>query len=76
MGPGLGWAGRPGPTDLGPSRPVPGLLRVVSVLESSRSPLLHVVPCRQFLSELDVAPCPTRFGTFLVRSSEFVIFSG
>jgi hypothetical protein len=32
-------------------------------------------PCRQFLSELDAAPCPTRFGTFLGRSSEFVIFS-
>jgi hypothetical protein len=35
-----------------------------------------VGPCRQFLSELDVAPCPTRFDTFLGRSSEFVIFSG
>jgi hypothetical protein len=53
------------------------LLRVVSVPKSSRSvPLLHVGPCHKFLSELDVAPCPTRFGTFLVRSSEFVIFSG
>jgi hypothetical protein len=67
-----------------PGRPAwahPGLvaclLRVASVLESSRStPLLHVGPCRQFLSELDVAPCPARFGTFLDRSSEFVIFSG
>jgi hypothetical protein len=50
---------------------------VASVSESSRSsPLLHVGPCRQFLSELDVAPCPTRFSTFLGRSSEFVIFSG
>jgi hypothetical protein len=29
-----------------------------------------------FLSELDVAPCPARFGTFLTGSSEFVIFSG
>jgi hypothetical protein len=35
-----------------------------------------VGPCRQFLSELDVALCPARFGTFLGRSSEFVIFSG
>jgi hypothetical protein len=35
-----------------------------------------VGPCRQFLSELDVAPCPARFSTFLGRSSEFVIFSG
>jgi hypothetical protein len=35
-----------------------------------------VGPCRQFLSELDEAPCPTRFGTFLTGSSEFVIFSG
>jgi hypothetical protein len=35
-----------------------------------------VSPCHQFLSELDVAPCPARFGTFLDRSSEFVIFSG
>jgi hypothetical protein len=39
-------------------------------------PLLHVGPCRQFLSELDEAPCPARFDTFLSRSSEFVIFSG
>jgi hypothetical protein len=37
---------------------------------------MHVGPCHQFLSELDVAPCPVRFGTFLGRSSEFVIFSG
>jgi hypothetical protein len=43
--------------------------------ESSRSlPLLHVGPCRQFLSELDETPCPARFGTFLTGSSEFVIF--
>jgi hypothetical protein len=35
-----------------------------------------VAPCRQFLSELDEAPCLARFGTFLARSSEFVIFSG
>jgi hypothetical protein len=57
--------------------PVSCLLREVSVPESSRSfPLLHVGPCRQFLSELDEAPCPARFGTFLARSSEFVIFSG
>jgi hypothetical protein len=37
---------------------------------------VHVGPCCQFLSELDVASCPVRFGTFLDRSSEFVIFSG
>jgi hypothetical protein len=71
MGPGLGrpaWA-HPGPVSY--------LLRVASVPESSRSfPLLHVGPCCQFLSELHVAPCPARFGTFLGRSSEFVIFSG
>jgi hypothetical protein len=49
---------------------------VVSVPESSRGfPLLHVGPCHQFLSELDITPCLARFGTFLVRSSEFVIFS-
>jgi hypothetical protein len=68
----------------GPGRPAwahPGpvacLIRVVSVPESSRSfPFLHVGPCHQFLSELDVAPCPARFSTFLDRSSEFVIFSG
>jgi hypothetical protein len=49
----------------------------MSVPESSRSfPLLHVGPCRQFLSKLDVAPCLARFGTFLGRFSEFVIFSG
>jgi hypothetical protein len=57
--------------------PVACHLFPTSVPESSRSfPLLHVGPCRQFLSELDVAPCPARFGTFLGRSSEFVIFSG
>jgi hypothetical protein len=57
--------------------PVACLLCPMSVPESSRSfPLLHVSPCRQFLSELDVAPCPARFGTFLGRSSKFVIFSG
>jgi hypothetical protein len=57
--------------------PVHHLLRVVSVPKSSRwFSLLHVGPCRQFLSELDVAPCPARFDTFLGRSSEFVIFSG
>jgi hypothetical protein len=45
--------------------------------ESSRSsPLLHVGPCRQFLSELDEAPCLARFSTFLARSLEFSIFSG
>jgi hypothetical protein len=75
----MDWAGPAGlcrPTWAHPG-PVPGLLRVVSVPESSRCfPLLHVGPCRQFLSELDVAPCPTRFDTFLVRSSEFIIFSG
>jgi hypothetical protein len=37
---------------------------------------LHVGPCRQFLSELDEAPCLARFDTFLARSSEFSIFSG
>jgi hypothetical protein len=53
--------GQPAWAHLGP---VPGLLRMVSVPESSRCfPLLHVGPCRQFLSELDVAPYPTRFST-------------
>jgi hypothetical protein len=76
MGPGLGWAGLGRPAWAHPG-PVPRLLHVVSVPESSRSsPLLHVGVCRKFLSELDVAPCPARFDTFLVRSSEFVIFSG
>jgi hypothetical protein len=32
--------------------------------------------CRQFLSELDEAPCLARFDTFLARSLKFVIFSG
>jgi hypothetical protein len=79
MGPALDWTrsaglGRPAWAHPGP---VPYLLRMVSVPESSRSfPLMHVGPCHQFLSELDVAPCPARFDTFLDRSSEFVIFSG
>jgi hypothetical protein len=82
LGPGMGRADWPELTGLGspawahPS-PVACLLRVASAPESSRSfPLLHVGPCRQFLSELDVAPCRAIFGTFLDRSSEFVIFSG
>jgi hypothetical protein len=82
LGPEMGRAGRPGSTGLGRPAwahfgPVRGLLRPVSVPESSRSfPLLHVGPCRQFLSELDEAPCFARFDTFLTGSSEFVIFSG
>jgi hypothetical protein len=35
-----------------------------------------VGPYRQFLSELDEAPCLARFDTFLARSSKFSIFSG
>jgi hypothetical protein len=66
--------GRPAWAHLGPVRV---LLRLVLLPESSSSsPLLHVGPCRQFLSELDEAPCLARFSTFLARSSEFVIFSG
>jgi hypothetical protein len=66
--------GRPAWAHFGPVR---GLLRPVLLPESSiSSPLLHVGPCHQFLSELDQAPCLARFGTFLARSSEFVIFSG
>jgi hypothetical protein len=75
----LKWAGpsglgRPAWAHFGPVR---CLLCPVLVPESSRSfTLLHVGPCRQFLSELDKAPCLARFSTFLARSSEFVIFSG
>jgi hypothetical protein len=82
MGLETGWAGRLGSTGLGRPTwahfgPVHGLLCPVLLPESSRSfPLLHVGPCRQFLSELDEAPCLARFNTFLARSSEFVIFSG
>jgi hypothetical protein len=77
-----GWAGRAGLTGLGRPTwahigPVRVLLRLVLLPEFSRSsPLLHVGPCRWFLSELDEAPCLARFSTFLARSSEFVIFSG
>jgi hypothetical protein len=57
--------------------PIRGLLCPALVPESSRSfPLLHVGPCRQFLSEVDKVPCLARFITFLARSLEFVIFSG
>jgi hypothetical protein len=71
----VGWAGQPTAwTHLGP---VSRLLLPALVPESSRSfPLLHVGPCRQFLSKLDEAPCPARFDTFLTRSTEFVIFLG
>jgi hypothetical protein len=69
------WTGLGRPAWAHPSR-VAYLLRPTSIPESSRSfPLLHVGPCRQFLSEVGVAPCPARFGTFMGRSSEFVIFS-
>jgi hypothetical protein len=77
------WASKQaGPTGLGRQAwahfgPVHGLLRPTLVPESSRSfPLLYVGPCRQFLSELDEAPCLARFNTFRARSSEFSIFSG
>jgi hypothetical protein len=57
--------------------PANGLLCLVSVPESSRVfPDLHVGPCRQFLFRLDEAPCLARFNSFLMGSSEFVIFSG
>jgi hypothetical protein len=66
--------GRPAWAHFGP---VSCLLRPALVPESSRSfPLLHVGPCRQFLSELDEAPYLTKFSTFLARFSEFSIFSG
>jgi hypothetical protein len=72
------WASeQAGPTGLAHPGPVCVLLRLVLLPESSRSsPLLHVGPCHQFLSELDEAPCLARFSTFLARSSEFSIFSG
>jgi hypothetical protein len=77
------WASkRAGPASLGRPAwahfgPVHGLLCPMLLPESSRSfPLLHVGPCRQFLSALDEAPCLARFSTFLARSSEFSIFSG
>jgi hypothetical protein len=66
--------GRPAWTHFGPAS---SLLCSVLVLESSRVfPDLHVGPCHQFLFGLDEVPCPTRFGNFLTRSSEFFIFSG
>jgi hypothetical protein len=66
--------GRPAWAHFGPAD---GLLRPMLVPESSRSfLLLHVGPCCRFLSELDEAPCPARFDTFLTGSSEFFIFSG
>jgi hypothetical protein len=72
----MGWAGL-GRLAWAHFGPVSRFFRMVLVPNSSRSfPLLHVGPCRQFLSELDLAPCSARFDTFLTRSSEFVIFSG
>jgi hypothetical protein len=69
----MGWAGRPGPIS---AQPVASFARCWFPRLLDSSPLLHVGPCRQFLSELDEAPCPARFDTFLTRSSEFFIFSG
>jgi hypothetical protein len=66
--------GRPAWAHFGPTS---GLLRRVSVPESSRVfPDLHVGPCHQFLFGLDEAPCPARFDNFLTGSSEFFIFLG
>jgi hypothetical protein len=77
LGPEMGWAGWTGPAGLAHFGPADGLLCLVWVPESSRSfPLLHVGPCRQFLSKLDDAPCPARFNTFLTGPSEFFNFSG
>jgi hypothetical protein len=74
---GADWASKwAGPASWAHFGPVRGLLRPTLLPESSRSsPLLRVVPCHQFLSELDEAPCLARFKTFLARSSEFSIFS-
>jgi hypothetical protein len=72
LGPEMGWAGWPGPTSAQPTACF-AWVRFPSLLDP---PLLHVSPYRQFLFGLDEAPCPARFGTFLARSSEFVIFSG
>jgi hypothetical protein len=76
---GADWASKwAGPAGLGRQAwvhfgPVRGLPRPVLLPESSISSLLlHVGPYRQFLSELDEAPCRARFGTFLARCSEFV----
>jgi hypothetical protein len=70
------WTGLGRPAWANPG-PVPGILHVASLPESSiSSSLLHVGPFRQFLSELDEAPYLARFDTFLARSSEFVTFSG
>jgi hypothetical protein len=75
---GADWASKwAGPTGLGPLRPSPRPPSPdVASQSSTCSPLLHVGPCRQFLSELDEAPCLARFDTFLARSSKFSIFSG
>jgi hypothetical protein len=70
---GLADLGRPAWAHFGPAS---CLLHLVSIPESSRSfPLLHVGHCHQFLSKLDEAPYPARFGTFQTGSSEFSIFS-
>ena len=45
MGPEMGWAGRPGPADLGPFRPISRPPLLVMLPESSRVfSLLHVGP--------------------------------
>jgi hypothetical protein len=77
MGPGLGWAGLPGPTGLGPSRP-----SSLPPLRGVGSRVFWILPpfaCRPLL------PVSLRVGRsffsskirhFLGRSSEFVMFSG
>jgi hypothetical protein len=75
---GVDWAWKwARPAGLGPFQPADGLICWVLVPESSTVfPDLHVGPCRQFLLGLDEAPCPARFGSFVVGSSEFFIFLG
>jgi hypothetical protein len=79
---GADWASKwAGPAGLGQPAwahlgPVRGLLCPVLLPESSRSsPLLHVGPCVNF-SPNWMKLLVSQFDTFLVRSSEFVIFSG
>jgi hypothetical protein len=67
------WADRPGPTPVHLLASF-ALSRFPSLLDPSPFCMWSLVA--QFLSELDVAPCPARFGTFLGWSSEFFIFLG
>jgi hypothetical protein len=69
----MGWAGRPGPTS---AQFMASFARCCFPSLLCPPPFCMWALVVSFSPELDEAPCLARFGTFLARSSEFVIFLG